>query len=162
MNKRKKARTVDTENLTAESRIARAIAVRLIAERVRSPDESLKETRNNVSHRLAYDIKIGKLAPPQPNGFVLGELIEWARKWCPEKSDDLPVLRSGRLVAIGKIQVTGRARLRIGEGDEEIARLEAELQAAYAEIARLRPDAEKQRQRVKNARKKPRKSGETP
>jgi len=88
--------TSDTQRVaarwTAKSIISRSEAVAKIADRVRRLDESVRESRNRVSHRISYAAKQGRLRTYPKGRFILGELASWAREEWPGLFTEWPAI----------------------------------------------------------------------
>jgi hypothetical protein len=156
----KKARPVDIVDYTPESRILRAEFVRMIADRVREPDEKDQQARNRVSHSLTYAIRQRKLCPPTSGAFLLSDVLTWAQTVFPGRLNDLlPLIRpipgnleatlpmfGASLTGLGQLptDLAGCQQMLL-EYITKVGALERELGAVRAENERLKPDAEKWR-----------------
>lgn len=80
MRVRRKSPQPSREQLTADSTVSRAIAMRLIADEILKPGEDLRQVRNRVSHAIREAIEKEQIAPPGPKGFRFGRLVWWARR----------------------------------------------------------------------------------
>lgn len=168
--RRKKASTLDVGKFTADSSIARANAVRLIAMRIRKFGDTDRQARNRVSKRIGYAIEKGKLWETSRGIFVFGDLVRWTWDEWPGSFDDLPVrlrhvvANTPRPLSLGSFSLRSRAvglpgdlpttiRERNLDLYSRIDELEAALEAAHAEVENLRPDAERWRAQVAHLRK---------
>lgn len=153
MKQRRSPKAITTAKLTAESRIARADVVQLIAAETRRPNESIRQARNKVSHRITYAVDKGHLIK-DPDGFKVGDLVLWMRSEWPRLFDDLPASpRQATFASTIKISDSYSARVIPGDLDrckaalndayDQIDRLTLELRAVQVELENLRPLAEK-------------------
>jgi len=72
------------------SAIKRALAVRLIAERTRRPDKSVRQSRSRVSHAISSAIATGKLHLLIDGTINFGDLATWAQEYRPGEFSDWP------------------------------------------------------------------------
>lgn len=164
---------IDISKLTAESRLARADLVQLITDRVRDPNDNIREARNKVSHRITYAIDTGALAAPGDDSFELGIVALWARLQWPGKLDDLPVSpvsawfassarlsdRYDAIVIPGQLDQCQDA---LKKAYDKIEQMEKGLRSLYAELERLAPLASKWEEfceKNRQSAKKPRERG---
>jgi hypothetical protein len=139
--------------LTARSIISRHDAVKEIAERIGRPDETEKESANRVSHLVGYALKQGHLATQPNGGFILGEVVAWARDKWPGRFTDLPAVVSDDVLdgivcrdfmdMVVLPATLEKCHAQINQQHHQIAELSDALQAAKTEFERLRADAMK-------------------
>lgn len=146
-------KSINPARLTPDSRIARADIVRLIAERIRRPSESIRQARNRVSHHLAYAIEKG-LLEPKSDGFIVGDLSLWMRRKWPDLFLDIPSSPI-RTTLSSTLAVSSSLSARLIPGDldgcraalkeayDQIDQLNLELRTIQAELESLRPLAAK-------------------
>ena len=78
--------------LSPEDKYTRLDAVRFIAARVAMNAESIHFVENRISHRIAYNVRVGKLLQEADGTFTLNHLGAWAKKIWPTKFDDIPTV----------------------------------------------------------------------
>ena len=92
--KRRKARPVDRAALDRASLIARADAVRVLAQEIEGTDAPSKLKLNSVSHRIGEAVASGVLKFAAQRQFLFGELVRFAQDTWPEKFLGWPAFRS--------------------------------------------------------------------
>lgn len=148
----------------------------LIAERVRRPDETLRQAADKARKRLVHAVAKGDLTLAQTQAGQPGPVLRtsdavlWARGKHPGEFLDIPVSSSVRLVeALGVADSASgqvlpgdlqRCQQALREAYERIERLDQLLDATLTEYGRVAPLAERyERNRAKNqaSARKPRK-----
>jgi len=162
----KKAPPVDPANYTPGSPISRAEFVRMIADRMRQPDDDDQIVRNRVSHRISDAIKQGKLPTPTSGEFLFRDVVYWAQSAFPGMLNDppligltmniqatLPMLEASLTGEVLPTDLAGCQQMLL-EYITKATALEAELRAVRAENERLRPDAERWQKFMASRRKR--------
>ncbi len=155
MRRRKSKQGTNASELAAESRVSRSDIVKIIADRIRSPDQTIRQARNTVSHCISYTVRKGNLTMAEA-GFKFGDAVRWMRAEWPGKFDDLPVSKGvvgqkipQNLAVRATIEAEvipgtlDRCNAALHEARHQIQDLEAELHNLRMELERLRPLAEK-------------------
>lgn len=136
---------------TNSSRIKRTEAVEIIAERLRRPDETKRQAKDRINHRINYAIKQGKLIQLQDGCFSFNDLAIWARSnWSNFFNDwtivvaaecNMPLAFRGTANALVLPGSLERCHEAIWNMYETITTLEEKLAAANHQIEQLLPDA---------------------
>lgn len=133
--------------------------VELITERVRNPNDTLRQAKDKVRKKIRYALKIGKLhnlgaSGKQNDGLLkLSVVVAWARGKWPDALLDLranyeDVARERRLSATDHAfadVIPGdltRCQRALKEAQAKIRQLDAELANAKSKIIRLQPLAD--------------------
>src|SRR5690349_24985157 len=126
----------------------------MLAPRVRKPEQTNREARENAHKRVRYALEKGQLAAGQSAADPQAALVRWARKKWPMKLTDLPSSFATNLQA-DVLRLEDSAVIDVVPGDIASCQaalnaaqshnrtLEIELRQAKAEIERLRPMAAK-------------------
>lgn len=145
----------------------------LIALRVRPPGEDGRATIDKIRKRLRYAVKIGEVHPmlSESGLFYVPEVIAWAQRKWPDKLCDLvgehAASAHSNLLVHDKVQHTSipadlpSCQDALEDAQQLIHKLRADIASAHAEIARLRPLADKyeqNREKNRQSAKLPRKS----
>lgn len=152
---------------TNSLRLKRIEAVEIIAERLRRSDETERQSKNRISHRINYAIKQGKLIQLQDGCFSFNDLAIWVRSNWPNSFNDWPILVAtecnmcltarGTANAVILPETLERCHEAIRNMHETITTLEEKLEAANHQIEQLLPDAnnwrELQRKNKANAKR---------
>lgn len=136
---------------TNSSLIKRTETVEIITERLCRPDETKRQVKDRINHRISYAIKQGKLMQSQDGYFSFNDLAIWARANWPNSFKDWTITVNGDCNArtcsygIATAMVLPESIERCHEAirnmHEAIAILEEKLEAANHQIEQLLPDA---------------------
>lgn len=141
---------------TNSSRLKRIEAVEIIAERLRSFDETERQSKNRVSHQISYAIKQNKLIQSKDGYFSFNDLAIWARSKWPNYFNDWPVIVAAEgymhlntIATANPVILPGSLKCcheDIRNMHETITTLQKKLEVANHQIEQLLPDAKNWRE----------------
>ncbi|WP_394808122.1 hypothetical protein [Nitrosomonas sp.] len=141
---------------TNSSCIKRTEAVEIIAERLCSSDETKRQAKDRVNHRIRTAIDKGKLIQSQDGCFLFNDLAIWARFEWPHSFNDWLISATAESEARVTTYATADAVILPGslESCHEVIRnmhetitiLEKKLEAANFQIEQLLPGANQWRE----------------
>lgn len=141
---------------TNSSYIKRTEAVEMIAERLCRPDETKRQAKDRVNHRIRTAIDQGKLIQSQDGCFPFNDLAIWARFEWPHSFNDWLISATAESEAHVTTYATADAVILPGSLEschevirnmhETISILEKKLEAANLQIEQLLPGANQWRE----------------
>ncbi len=123
-------------------------ATKLIAPRIKKTLDDDRTAEDRTRKRITRGIASGKLRRELDNTFVLGHLVDWARKTWPGKFNDMPAYVGMSIQGTFKCEGSASATVRVPTLEICHERLDAaqrRIDELEREVAELRPDAERMR-----------------